>query len=51
MAYDGPSRHNSSIAAQLTDELEMAKLALDIPVSSVMNTNNKLLCYKYDTVE
>ncbi|KAI8946359.1 putative tyrosinase [Xylaria longipes] len=47
LAYDGPSRHNSSIAAQLTDQLEMAGLAPDIPVSSVMTINNGLLCYNY----
>ncbi|KAI1084257.1 putative tyrosinase [Whalleya microplaca] len=47
LAYDGPSRHNSSIAAQLTDPIEMVGLAPSIPVSSVMAINNGLLCYKY----
>lgn len=47
LAYDGPSSHNSSIAAQLADELEMIGLAPNIPVSSVMTINNGILCYKY----
>ncbi|KAI0521558.1 putative tyrosinase [Xylaria bambusicola] len=46
-AYNGPARHNSSIEAQLTDLIEMAGLASDIPVSSVMTTNSRLLCYNY----
>ncbi|KAK8064599.1 tyrosinase [Apiospora phragmitis] len=46
-AYNGPSRHNSSIAAQLTDPLEMAGLAPDIAVDSVMTIANGLLCYEY----
>ncbi|KAI0405660.1 putative tyrosinase [Xylaria palmicola] len=47
LAYNGPSRHNSSTLAQLTDELEMGGLSPNIPVSSVMTTKNGLLCYKY----
>ncbi|KAI2618482.1 putative tyrosinase [Hypoxylon sp. NC1633] len=47
LAYSGPSRHNSSIAAQLTDPIEMVGLAPSIPVSSVMNINNGILCYEY----
>lgn len=47
LAYNGPSRHNSSIAAQLTDPIEMIELAPSIPVSFVMTINNELLCYMY----
>ncbi|XXG94400.1 hypothetical protein Hte_000655 [Hypoxylon texense] len=47
LAYDGPSRHNSSVTAQLTDPIEMVGLAPDVSVSSVMNINDGLLCYKY----
>ncbi|KAJ8113017.1 hypothetical protein ONZ43_g5256 [Nemania bipapillata] len=48
LAYNGPSRQNSSIAAQLSDQVEMAGLAPDIPVSSVITINHGLLCYKYE---
>ncbi|KAI0436029.1 putative tyrosinase [Xylaria telfairii] len=48
LAYNGPSRHNSTITAQLTDLIEMAGLAAEIPVSSVMTINNGFLCYKYE---
>lgn len=48
LAYDGPSRHNSSIEAQLTDQLEMAGLAPEVPILSVMTINNGFLCYKYE---
>ncbi|KAI0376099.1 putative tyrosinase [Hypomontagnella monticulosa] len=47
LAYDGPSRHNSSVPAQLTDLIEMVGLAPSVPVGSVMTTTNPLLCYKY----
>ncbi|KAI1146253.1 putative tyrosinase [Nemania diffusa] len=47
LAYHGPSRYNSTIAAQLTDLIEMAELAPNIQVSSVMATNSGLLCYGY----
>ncbi|KAI0197510.1 putative tyrosinase [Astrocystis sublimbata] len=47
LAYHGPSRHNSTKAAQLTDLIEMAGLAPNVQVSSVMATNSRLLCYEY----
>jgi tyrosinase len=47
LAYDGPSRHNASTEAQLTDLIDMAGLAPSIPVSSVMAINNGMLCYRY----
>ncbi|KAH9909712.1 putative tyrosinase [Xylariomycetidae sp. FL2044] len=47
-AYDGPSRHDSLVEAQLTDMLEMAGLAPDVAVNSVMSINDgEMLCYRY----
>ena len=45
--YGGRSRDDSDAEAALTDRLEMHRLAPDVPVSEVMDTENGPFCYRY----
>jgi tyrosinase len=49
VAYNGPSSHGSSAAAQLNDLIEMVAIAPRVLVRSVMVIDNELLCYRYDS--
>ncbi len=45
--YNGRSRDDSDAEAALTDQLEMHRLAPDVPVSEVMDTKAGPFCYGY----
>lgn len=47
LEYDGPKAKDSKMGAGLDDLLNMAGLAEDISVSTVMSTEGGFLCYSY----
>ncbi|GAD93058.1 conserved hypothetical protein [Paecilomyces variotii No. 5] len=46
--YDGISRNDSTVSAQLTDMLDFGDFAPDVSVNDVINTQAGILCYRYD---